>query len=504
MILLGAFAVVVLGWDVVLAGHMAQLRSAPRTLAVLSAFAALLIAPAIVVTIADAGGVGLESRTVTGVAWVWPLTVALVAAQALYATLRRLVTPLIGLPIVAYDLLLFAVAVTRYLGSDGSTPPSWALTLGAAYVTALGVVVGPTALSSPYVLLVPMIAPAFPARWRVVRTFRALVAVAALGWVGLTAASVSRAAGAVESYDRYATEPLDERAPGDFSIGVRVLPPVTGLPAPVALRNDLSLVDSVGAEVVSVVVDPDGTRPAALDSVARALEQLRRDSTILIVTLGYPHVAVARFRRSPAAYDAARIGDVERIARRLDPDYLLPADEPYGHGAHALGRRPVAYWERYLTDAAIAAHRIDRRIKVAVSIAAFDADDSTLYAWAAAPDSPLDAVGFTLFPEFDGAASLDARLHTADRWLHSVRAPAREQWVFAAGGYPVAHGDDAQQRAVWGTLSWASSRSAVKGVIVSQAADYGALTGLRAANGRLRPVVGAIAHATRMIKESTP
>lgn len=502
MVALGAFVVLVLAWDVFLAGHMAQLRAIPATLAVVSAFAALLVAPAVLVEVAGAGGVGLDGRTVNGVAWVWPLTVALCAAQALYATLRRMVAPALGLPIVAYDLLLFAVAVTRYLGADGGTPPDWALTLGAAYASAVGIIVGPAALTSPYVLLIPLVAPAFPAQWPFGRPVRVLVALVALAWVGLIAASIPYAAEAVRSYDRYATEPLQDRPAGDFSVGVRVLPPVNGAPAPAALRGDLALIDSTGAEAISIVVDPDGAHMAALDSLARALDQLRRDSTILIVTLGYPRMASTRLRRSPQAYDSSRVADLERIARRLNPDYLLPADEPYGHGVQAMGKLPVGYWEHYLEQAAIAAHRVNSHIKVAVSIAAFNAPDSALYVWAASPDSPLDAVGFTFFPGFGGAATLDARLRKADRWIARVPAPAREQWVFAAGGFPVAHGEESQERAVWGSIAWASAHSAVKGIIVAQGADYGALTGLRAANGRLRPAVAVVARATRTLRQS--
>jgi len=502
VVALGALVVLVLAWDVFLAGHVAQLRATPSTLAVVSAFAALLIVPAVVVEVAGAGGVGLDGRTVNGVAWVWPLTVALCAAQALYATLRRMVAPALGVPIVAYDLLLFAIAVTRYLGADGGTPPDWAQTLGAAYASALGTLVGPASLSSPYVLLIPLVAPAFPARWPFGRPIRVLVALVALAWVALIAGSIPSAADAVRSYDRYATESLEDRPSGDFSVGIRVLPPLNGAPEPAALRGDLALVDSTGAEAISIVVDPDGAHIAALDSLARALDQLRRDSTILIVTLGYPRMAAARLRQSPRAYDSSRVADLERIARQLDPDYMLPADEPYGRGAQVMGTLPVGYWEHYLEQAAVAAHRVNSHIKIAVAIAAFNASDSALYAWAASPDSPLDAVGFTFFPGFAGATTLDARLRTADRWIARIPAPAREQWVFAAGGYPMAHGEESQERAVWGALAWATAHSGVKGLIVAQSADYGALTGLRAANGRLRPAVAIVTRAARTLRQS--
>jgi hypothetical protein len=264
-----------------------------------------------------------------------------------------------------------------------------------------------------------------------------------------------------------------------------VLPIVDGAPAASALHNDLALMDTTGAEAVSVVIGPDA-RNAALDSLERALEPLRRDTTILIVTMA----------PAPDAGAAARLADVSRIARRLHPDYLLPAAD--------MRVLPVAYWERYLTDAATAAHRVDPRIKIGIAVEAFDAQDSALYVWAAQPTSPIDALGFTLAPDFTGGSGLNARLRDADRWMAAEPgpAPAKEHWVFTTRGYPEAHGEANQERAVWATLAWATGHAAVKGLVVADAADYEDRTGLRAPAGRLRPVVAAVSRATRNLRET--
>lgn len=498
MSVLAVLAAVALAWDIFLAGQIAQQRKAPWQLAALSGLAALLAAPALVIAVATSST--LTGRSVAGVAWIWPGTVAIFVAQAMYATGWRLVTPLVGVPIVLYDLLLMSVAATRLIGGGGGSPPEWALALNAAYTTAIGIVAGPTALASPYALLVPLVAPAFPARWRVSRPLRLLFALLATAWVGAAALSLPQADRAVRSYDRYALESLQMRPAGDFAVGVRVLPPVDAPPSPVALRNDLALVDTTGAEVVSIIVLPEGAHATALDSLARVFDPLRRDSTTLIVTLGYPPRAARSYRLSPHAYETARLGDIQRIARRLHPDYLLPADEPYGRGVLALGRLPVAAWTHYLAAASRAARAIDPRIKVGIAASSFDASDSALFHWAADSLSPMDAVGFTFFPEFGGAASLDARMHTADRWMRRRPDPGKEQWVFAAGGYPAAHGEDAQLQAVWGEIAWGANRGGIKGVVIAEAADYGDLTGLRAASGRLRPAVTAITRATRTLR----
>jgi hypothetical protein len=307
---------------------------------------------------------------------------------------------------------------------------------------------------------------------------------------------------ALHSYARYAPETLPVRPGGDFAIGLRLLPPLDAPPAPLDLRNDLALLDTTGAEIASVVIDPEGTHRQTLDSLARVFDPLRRDSTILIVTLGYPDNAATAYRASPAAYRAARVADAERIARGLHPDYLVLADEPYGRGARILGRLPVSDWVAYLAAAARAVHGADSHIKTGIAASAYDARDSALYQWAAAPGSPIDAVGFTLFPTFGGAMSLDARMQIADRWMQRQPAAQKEQWVFAAGGNPAAHGEESQARVVWGEVVWGASHAAIKGVIVADAADYETITGLRAASGRLRPAVGMVIRASRELKNS--
>ncbi len=494
-----AVAALILLWDVFMAGQIASLRRAPRPFALLTGLAGLFVVPATLVAVASVSL--LYGRVINSVAWLWPICCVLFALQALYATGRRLVTSFIGIPLAAYDVVIAIVAITRQLAYDGLAMPPWALALGAAHATTLGYIMGRGALASPLALQVPMLSPAFPARWRASRTVRAALAVVAATSVGVTAVELVRGYAAVESYGRYAAVRLQERPQGDFQIGLRLFPDLTDIVSPSMARQDVALLDTLDVDVIMVVVTPEGARAAALDSLGRTLEQYRRDSTALIVALGYPAGARRTLDDSGAAYQRARLADVERIMRRLRPDFLLPADEPYGRGADALGVRPLDFWQDYLTDAADRARRVNRRVRIGVALSGFGTRDSALYAWAAGRTSPVDLVGFTMVPGFRGALSLEARLHAADRWMRAAGPSPKQHWVLAAGGYPVAHGENSQERAVWGTLAWATSRPAIKGLIVETADDYGTLTGLRAANGRLRPVAAAMTRAVKGLRE---
>ena len=185
--------------------------------------------------------------------------------------------------------------------------------------------------------------------------------------------------------------------------------------------------------------------------------------------------------------DARRLRTIDPIVRRLRPDILLPARGSVRRRharrgpacAGVLGELPHA-------RGGDREARSPARRAIGVSASAYDSRDSTLYAWAAAPDSPVDVVGFTLFPSRERRPH--ARRRNAARPIAGCasRDSPKEHWVFAAGGYPEAHGEASQERAVWAALAWATSRPSIKGLIVSEAGDYGSITGLRAADGHLR------------------
>jgi hypothetical protein len=487
----------VLLWDVFLAGQIAQLRRAPRFFRGATALGGLLIAPALLVAITSASV--LNGRAIHVIAWVWPLTLAIFALQAAHAVGKRLVTPFIGLPIAAYDIILAASAFVRYQAYSGRDPSTAALAIAAAQSSALGLMLGRVALFSPLAVQLPFLAPAYPARWRVSATVRGTLAVLALGFTVVFIAQLPGAVVAVRSYGTYAQDRLQERPRGDFTIGLRIFPALDDAPPPLALRSDMAIIDSVGLGAISVVIDPDGARLAALDSLAHSVEEERRDSVMLIVAVGYDRNASEAFRASPSAHMRARLAAVDRIVRRLRPDIILPARDPYTEGTRAMGRVPLAWWEEFLRQAAANAHRVSNRVRVGVSASAFVGADSSLYAWASRPDSPIDVVGFSFYPSYDGGGSLSARLHVADRWM---RGSAKNHWVFSSGAYPVTHGETSQARALWGTLAWATSHAAVKGLIVESAGDYDSVTGLRAPGGRIRPALATLERAVAAMAET--
>jgi hypothetical protein len=372
----------------------------------------------------------------------------------------------------------------------------FALALNAAQASMLGTFFGTPALWNPIYLQVPLFAPSLPARWGFTRLARVALAGAAIAMTALVVVELPGAYSGIKSYAAHEKDQLQEHPDGDFRIGLKIFPDLRNGPPPLAIANDLALSDTLHVDALSVVVDPEAARGVALDSLARSIDQARSDSTLLIVSLGYPKKGEQEIGQSREAYTVARLKDVDRIARRLKPDYLIPAVDPLEEGSRVLGEQTPQYWIDYFTRAARVAHYIYPRIKVAVPISSYGTRDSTLYAWAARRGSPIDVVGFSLMAGFDGARSLDTHLRVAQRWMRQFPNP-KEHWVFAAGGYPLVHGEENQRLAIWGVLAWATAEKAITGLVVYEGGDYYTMRGLRAAGGRLRPATAWILRAEK-------
>jgi hypothetical protein len=492
-----ALTVAMIAWDILMAGRIVQLRRTPRAFQRITGIAALLLVPALVV--AYTAQSLLYGRAIYLVAWLWPFTTMLFVLQSIYALARRLVTPLLGFPLLIYNFIIATVAVTKFIISRGASPAEFALALNAAQASMLGTFFGTPALWNPIYLQVPIFAPSLPARWGFTRLARVALAGVAIAMTALVVVELPGAVAGIRSYAPHARDQLQEHPDGDFRIGLKIFPDLRSGPPPLAIENDVALADTLDVDALSVVIDPEAARGIALDSLARSIDRSRADSTLLIVALGYPKKGEQEIRQSREAYTVARLKDIDRIARRLKPDYLIPAVDPFDEGSRALGEQTPQYWIDYFTRAARVAHYIYPRIKVGLPISSYGTRDSTLYAWAARRGSPIDVVGFSLLAGFDGARSLDTHLRVAQRWMRQFPNP-KEHWVFSTGGYPLAHGEQNQMLTIWGVLSWATAETPIKGLVIYEGGDYYTLRGLRAAGGRLRPATGAILKAEKGLR----
>jgi hypothetical protein len=492
-----ALSVAMIGWDVLMAGRIAQLRRIPRGFQALTGIAGLLLVPALVVAYTSASL--LYGRAIFLVAWLWPFTAILFVLQTIYALTRRLVTPLLGFPLLVYNAIIATVAITKFAIIRGDAPTQFMLALNAAQASMLGTFFGDAALWNPLYMLIPLFAPSLPARWGFTRMVRVGLASAAIALTALVVIELPGSFASIKSYAAHDKDRLQEHPEGDFRIGLKIFPDLRSGPPPLAITYDLALADTLDVDAISVVIDPEAAHGVALDSLARSIDDARVDSTRLIVALGYPKNGANAIRQSREEYTLARLRDIDRIARRLKPDYLIPAVAPTEEGARILGDQTPQYWIDYFGRAARVAHYIYPRIKVALPISSYGTRDSVLYAWAARPGPPIDIIGFSLLASFDGARSLDTDMRVAQRWMRQFPKP-KDHWVFAAGGYPMIHGEENQRRALQAVLAWATAQPPIKGLVVYEGGDYNTVRGLRAPGGRLRPTTTAIIVAKKGLK----
>lgn len=482
--------VLILIWNIATASQSARVRRAGEGLVGLTALCGLLIAPAVLVALASPSM--LAGRTLHVVGWLWPLVAIMCTVQALLVLALRHAPIRLAGPLTIYNGVVALLAVSRWSVGVGFDPGDVGTALLAAQSAATAPFLGAAALESGNGLLIPVIAPLFPARWAIGRVARPTLAVLATAWTVLVLVvalpRAVRAAGGFAAFEREVPAAGTDPA---LLIGLELFGELDGPPPGFAVRNDLALLDTLGGRVASITVRPEGATIAALDSLARTLAPYRSDSVPLMVavTLGYDRNDATARLTSPDEYAADRIRRLSAIVRMVRPDVVFPAPPPFAAEGRTQADLPLEWWTGYLTAAADEIHRLRPRTRVGVSLSRYDARDSALYAWASARDAPVDLVGLALFPNFDGAAGLDARLNAANRWITASPRPRKPHWVSATGSFPYSFGESSQRLTLRRTLAWASREPAIRAFIIADAADYGRLTGLRVPSGRLRPAV---------------
>ncbi|MBI3569104.1 MAG: hypothetical protein HY084_12980 [Gemmatimonadetes bacterium] len=459
----GAALVAVVAWTIVEGGRAAQSRAFTRPHRVLGALVAFLVAPAFVIWVA--GGAAASARAVAGLGWLWPAVAALACAQSVTVLVTRAAPVATTLPVVVWNAAVLAGAVVLYATRDGRELPVGAMAVAGAHAFALARLAGASALVAPWAVPMPLLAGARRARARAHSASRIAVAAVALCLTVLVATEYPHALAETAGYDALGEAGAAERGPAELTVGLRILPVFDGLPPAAPLREDLALADSLDAG--ALLVRAARASGAGLDSLERALEPTRRDSTLLLA--------------STSTGDDA----VERVVRRLRPDYLL-LDAREG--------------ERAVRAASERAHVLRPATRVALVITRFGAADSALAAMPAGPAGGMDAVSFTIAPALGGSLRDAATLATIDRWMKS--APARREYWIVAAAAPAVFGERAQRDLMRHVIAWATQRPAVRGVIVADGADYEEITGIRTATGRWRPVASDLAAIVRSLADS--
>ncbi len=490
---LALFGVAVVGWNFALGARITALPQAGRAFRALSGMGAFLLLPALVIGVLAPTTSG--ARVLQSLAWLWPLVAAGVATQAWWALVTGRGRVFVVLPIAVFDSVVACIAATRWLEGLGVAVPAWLLAPGLA-VSSMGArALGDGAFLWSAAVLIPSLAPAARARWRLSAAWRAIMATACTIVVVLISIGLPDAYRAILAPRRAGADLMPERARSDFSVGLRLYGTLSGAPSWTTARHDAALADSMGVTAVHIEIGSDGASASALDSVARSLEA-RRDSTVLIVTFDLAPGYLQPFRPDEA-WMRTRLGIVERIVQRLHPDVLVPAEGL----PRTADLASVTWWQRYYERVARSARRIDRDVSVALATDAASAADSALCDWVMRGDSPVDAMALSVRAHDGQPARFERAVAAMDRWVSLARV-SPSVWLVGVPTAPAISGELAQQRLVHRALLWGASRAWVRGVIAGDASDVLASTGLRTATGRSRGALAEVGAALRALREA--
>lgn len=444
-----AMLVIGAAWNVIEGSRAAQSLKLSRLHRTLAALVAFLTVPALLVWVA-----AHVEETARAVHIIHPL-LAMVALLALLLAMTAAVTRrthwLVALPVAAWNAVVLCTASVTIAGARTALP--WELqAVTVAHASALAHWLGPITLVGAWLAPMPLVIGAASDAGAMRRAAHYVLAVCAAAVVTVVALAYPPALEATASYAPFGATRLESPSASPFVTALSILPEVRAVPSATALRADLELADTLGVGALFVRVAKGGGTAAALDSLQRALEPARRDSTLLMVSI------------APAERD------VEAVMRRLRPDYLVLRDV-----------RTVAD----AREAATLAHRLRPATHVALLVRGDNSSDAAMVTDAGG--FGIDAVLLSLTPSVRGARSDADGLAALDGWMARATLP-REYWVLAEGA-PLTFGESAQRRLLHHVLAWAAARAGVRGVVVAQAGDYDRVTGLRAANGRWRPAV---------------
>jgi hypothetical protein len=469
-----AYMVALLTWNIFLGGRIGRRHEYPRVFTGMSALAGFVILPALLIFIA--GGTAITGRAIQSVTWMWPAACALVTAQSVYSAITRRLQMYAGLPLVFYNVLVTLLAVAGWSMLRGAETPDGLLALSAANAQLLAWAGGEIAVSSALFVMIPLLAPAYPLRARTLRAWRVVVIAIAGVWTAVVLLRIGAGREAIQSYAELDPDGQPPNVGAPVLLGLKVFPDLAGAPPPLARQADLQLAATLQAQVIAITVEP-GIRLAVLDDLRRMLAQARSDTTLVVVTLATPSGLVPRSAAWRLAEMNRRAAAAEEIARRLRPDYMFLAVDPFGAGGGALAGSSVERWQRHLEDAAAAARRGWPSVRAGVSVNAVSARDSVLHAWAVSRESTLRVAGFSFTADSKGGAGLLARMERADDWMEAAGG-GKEHWLLPVAGLPMVHGAQSQDRTIGGVLGWAMEKIALRGAVVWEAGEYGSRRGL--------------------------
>ncbi len=221
-------------------------------------------------------------------------------------------------------------------------------------------------------------------------------------------------------------------------------------------------------------------------ALERFINEIKATGASIILTADYPSDWPLRPPKTREQILRVMLPYQRFLARRYEPEYLVPFIEPYGAFVAVTGRTlPASEWMALLRASATAVHSESPKVRCAVYLGQAETD-RLLYTQVCMKGSPVDVVGFSFYAVYQTREEMAPRLRSVARWIRDY-GRGREHWVFEYGQSPVTMGGERSQRNYLEyVMRWAADQPNMRGACVFSLDDEAEKLGLMTAQGRQR------------------
>ncbi|MHB1462236.1 MAG: glycoside hydrolase family protein [Armatimonadota bacterium] len=251
----------------------------------------------------------------------------------------------------------------------------------------------------------------------------------------------------------------------------------------------LAAIRELHPRAVNLFVHDDLMRnPVKAEALERFIQEIKATGPAIILTADYPTNWPLHPPKTREQILRVMLPYQRFLARRYEPEYLVPFIEPYGAFVAVTGRTlPASEWMALLRASAAAVHSGSPMVRCAVYLGQAE-NDRLLYRQLCMTGSPVDVVGFSFYAVYQTREETTPRLRSVARWIRDY-GRGRENWVFEYGQSPVTMGGERSQRNyVEYVMRWAADQPNMRGACVFSLDDEAEKLGLMTAQGRKREV----------------
>ena len=349
---------------------------------------------------------------------------------------------LLAAPILLYDLLLMGVySVSGLQECVGLDLGTWACAVSSADAHVQALIGHPSALENPVWLRLPIVLP----MWTGIHVFQIVAMLGASTCSALLVLLYAMVMPHAFTRTRSYHDANPPRVDRNVSIGVKVPWGTQSIGETQGMRIQLHA-SYLRATTITFDVDASTFADNALLAQAQAGIAWARKTGLQTVVIARPP---ARFADIPAGSLSELRREIEHVqwssAKKLEPDVIVLFTGPFARLAWMTAKSvDVDEWFSAIEKCAREVRDANTKTKVAVAFESTSPSAEKLFLLLKADNSPVDLVGFSIFPGDRMLPAVATDLMRWSRWCRQARG-TRPVMVFDCGCGPQINGGEAGQ-----------------------------------------------------------